>query len=70
MNKYKYTQEDVDKLIANGGLKIYTSMDRNLQNNVQKVLDDPNNYKAITNNPNEKNEDGVYKLQASATIID
>ena len=70
MNKYKYTQDEVDKLIANGGLKIYTSMDRNLQNNVQKVLDDPNNYKAITNNPNEKNEDGVYKLQASATIID
>ena len=70
MNKYKYTQDEVDKLIANGGLKIYTSMDRNLQNNVQKVLDDPNNYKAITNNPNEKNEDDVYKLQASATIID
>ncbi|UBK73323.1 transglycosylase domain-containing protein [Clostridium perfringens] len=66
----KYTQDEVDKLIANGGLKIYTSMDRNLQNNVQKVLDDPNNYKAITNNPNEKNEDDVYKLQASATIID
>ena len=70
MNKYKYTQDEVDKLIANGGLKIYTSMDRNLQNNVQKVLDEPNNYKAITNNPNEKNEDDVYKLQASATIID
>lgn len=70
MNKYKYTQEEVDKLIANGGLKIYTSMNRDLQNNVQKVLDDPHNYKAITNNPNEKNEDGVYKLQASATIID
>lgn len=70
MNKYKYTQEEVDKLIANGGLKIYTSMDRNLQNNVQEVLDDPRNYRAITNNPNEQNEDGVYKLQASATIID
>ena len=70
MDKYKYTQEEVDKLIANGGLKIYTSMNRDLQNNVQKVLDDPNNYKAITNNPNEKNEDGVYKLQSSATIID
>lgn len=70
MDKYKYTQEEVDKLIANGGLKIYTSMNRDLQNNVQKVLDDPHNYKAITNNPNEKNEDGVYKLQASATIID
>ena len=70
MNKYKYTQEEVDKLIANGGLKIYTSMDRNLQNNVQEVLDNPSNYRAITNNPNEQNEDGVYKLQASATIID
>ncbi|MDU1685454.1 MAG: transglycosylase domain-containing protein [Clostridium perfringens] len=70
MDKYKYTQEEVDKLIANGGLKIYTSMNRDLQNNVQKVLDDPNNYKAITSNPNEKNEDGVYKLQSSATIID
>lgn len=70
MNKYKYTQEEVDKLIANGGLKIYTSMDRNLQNKVQNVLDDQSNYFAITNNPNEKNEDGVYKLQASATIID
>lgn len=70
MNKYKYTQEEVDKLIANGGLKIYTSMDRNLQNNVQNILDDPNNYRAITSNPNEKNEDGVYKLQSSATIVD
>lgn len=70
MNKYKYTQEEVDKLIANGGLKIYTSMDRELQNNVQGVLDDPSNYRAITNNPNEENEDGVYKLQSSATIVD
>ncbi|EGT3615391.1 peptidase [Clostridium perfringens] len=70
MNKYKYTQEEVDKLIVNGGLKIYTSMDRNLQNSVQEVLDDPSNYRAITGNPNEQNEEGVYKLQASATIVD
>lgn len=70
MTKYKYTQEEVDKLVANGGLKIYTSMDRKLQNKVQKILDDKNNYWAITKNPDEKNENGIYTLQAAATIID
>ena len=41
--KYKYTDEEVSKLFVNGGLKIYTTMNRTMQDGVQAVLDDRSN---------------------------
>ena len=37
--KYKYSDEEVSKLLANGGLKITTNMDRELQDYTQNLLD-------------------------------
>ena len=73
--KYKYTDEEVTKLFANGGLQIYTNMNRSLQDSVQSILDNtkvngftedgdlvsPNSYK-----PNTKS----YQFQASSTVVD
>lgn len=66
--KYKYSDEQVESLIQAGGLKVYTTMDRSLQDYTQKVLDNYNNY----NIPgyDKLNKDGVPLLQSSATITD
>ena len=66
--KYKYTDEEVSQLMVNGGLKIYTTMDKNLQNFTQTTLD---NYKNLgISNKETYDKDGVPLLQASATIMD
>lgn len=66
--KYKYTDEEVSKLVVNGGLKIYTTMNRDLQDFTQSTLD---NYKNLgVNNKETYDKDGVPLLQASATIMD
>lgn len=66
--KYKYTDDEVSKLMINGGLKIYTTMDKELQDFTQATLDNYSNL-GITN-PETYDSDGVPLLQASATIID
>ena len=72
--KYKYTDEDVNKLFVNGGLKIYTTLNTDMQDKVQSVLNDRNNLKVDANwdgtYTDEYDADGVPLLQASATIID
>lgn len=69
--QYKYTDEEISKLILNGGLTIYTTMDRALQDSTQEILNDRSN---IDNSQNygedEYDENGVPLLQASAVIMD
>lgn len=72
--KYKYTDEEITKLFANGGLQVYTNMDRSLQDATQEIL---NNTKVngYTNNGNYVNPDSYkqntesYEFQASATVV-
>ena len=66
--KYKYTDEEASQLMVNGGLKIYTTMNRQLQDFTQATLDDYSNL-GISNKETYDN-DGVPLLQASATIMD
>lgn len=67
--KYKYSDEEVTKLLANGGLKINTNMDRDLQDYTQQIL---NNYKANNVGYKEEYLEGTKTpaFQASATIVD
>ncbi|KYH35093.1 penicillin-binding protein 1A/1B [Clostridium tepidiprofundi DSM 19306] len=73
--KNKYTERDINNLLAFGGLKIYTTMNTELQNAVQKILDDR------TEPTKEKASDYLFprynnlkpvqpKLQASTVIMD
>lgn len=66
--KYKYSDEQVENLIQTGGLKVYTTMDKSLQDYAQKVLNNYNNYGI--NGSDKLGKDGVPLLQASATITD
>jgi len=66
--KFKYTDEEVSQLMVNGGLKIYTTMNRQLQDFTQATLD---NYSNLgISNGETYDKDGVPLLQASATIMD
>ena len=72
--KYKYTDDEVSKMIVNGGLRIYSTMDRNLQNATQEILNDNKTYQVGNDlSKNISTADGHYTypaLQASATIMD
>lgn len=68
---YKYTDEEVDRLFATGGLKIYTTMDRKMQDSTQAVLDNRDNLQIDINaNPETLDENGTPALQASAVVMD
>ena len=69
MKKYKYTEDEVNNLFVNGGLKIYTTLDTALQNKVQSILDNRANI-AVDGSTEKLDENGVPLLQASATIMD
>lgn len=72
MKKYKYTSEEASKLLTNGGLKIYSTMDKTLQDYTMSILNDSKNFN-LGNNKNEMIESQGYKypaLQAAATIMD
>ena len=68
--KYKYTDEEVNKLLVNGGLKIYTTLNTQMQNAVQEILDERTNLQVDDTSYDPTDNDGVPKLQASATVID
>ena len=68
--KYKYTDEEVNKLLVNGGLKIYTTLNTEMQNAVQNILNERTNLQVDDTSSDPTDNDGVPKLQASATVID
>lgn len=71
--KYKYTDEEVSKLFVNGGLKIYTTMNRTMQDGVQAVLDDRSNFDVLIDGSYSEEPltaEGVYMLQSAATVMD
>lgn len=71
VKKLKYTEEEASNLIANGGLKIYTTMDTDLQDSVQEILDTSSNYTvAFRGGVETVGEDGIPKLQSAASIMD
>jgi penicillin-binding protein 1A len=63
--QYGYTDEQVNSLILNGGLKIYTTMNRSLENSAQAIINNNNSYgETLTD------KSGIVEPQASATLID
>ena len=63
---YNLNNEEVEKLLMFGGLKIHTTMNRDLQHHSQKVMDDDKNI-GITSKPNDK---GIIQPQGSAVVMD
>lgn len=65
-SKYKYTDEEIDNLLTHGNLKIYSTMDKELQLSTQNILNDENNLRVSSN----KNKDGITEPQMSAVLVD
>ncbi len=63
--QYKYSESEINNLLMYGGLKIYTTMDRSLQDAAQNIINDNKNY-GITSKP----INGIVDPQASAVVMD
>ena len=63
MAKYNYSQSQVTALLINGGLKIYSTMDNDLQDKSQNIIDNDPVFNKVNNTSNSA-------IQASAVIID
>lgn len=66
--QYNYTDAEVNNLLSYGGLKIYTTMDRALQDAAQEIIDDSKNYGSIKTKL--LGDDKIMDPQASAVIMD
>lgn len=64
--KYHYSDDEIDNLLANGHLKIHSTMDKDLQIATQNIIDDGNNLRVSSS----KDEKGIIQPQASAVLVD
>lgn len=64
-SQYSYTDEQVNNLISDGGLKIYTTMDRSLQDSTQTILNNDASF-GFTSKIDDR---GIVEPQASATLV-
>jgi penicillin-binding protein 1A len=65
--QYKYSETEINNLLMYGGLKIYTTMDKNLQDAAQAVLNDNKNYDSVAT---KTLDTGIIDPQSSAVIMD
>ncbi|MBU3181003.1 transglycosylase domain-containing protein [Clostridium psychrophilum] len=63
MAKYNYSNSQVTSLLINGGLKIYTTMNKDLQTKSQKIVDTDPVFKKVKNTSSKN-------IQSSAVIFD
>lgn len=69
MTNYHYTADEVEKLFMYGGLKIYTTMDRSLQESAQTIMNDKKYFSAVQKGDiNDLNN--IVQPQASAVVMD
>ncbi|WP_426349217.1 transglycosylase domain-containing protein [Alloiococcus sp. CFN-8] len=66
IDRYKYTEAEATNLLNNGGLKIYSTMNRELQNHTQDVINNDPSFNSVPGT----DENGILKLQASAVVMD
>ncbi len=64
MEKYTSAYNEKNDSIRNGGYKIYTSLDQDIQNMLQTNLDE------VLSSYTELQENGKYALQGAAVIVD
>lgn len=64
--EYHYSSTEVQHLLMYGGLKIYTTMDKDAQDNTQNLLNDDSTFGIKS----KKDKNGSLQPQASAVIMD
>lgn len=64
--KYNYSDDEIDNLLVNGSLKIYSTMNKDLQVASQNILDQDEKLNRLT----RKDEENTIQPQASAVLVD
>ncbi|MEY8000355.1 transglycosylase domain-containing protein [Clostridium sp. Mt-5] len=64
-SKYKYSDEQIENLLMYGGLKIHTTMNKDLQEKTENTLDNDSIFQASSLDKN-----GIVQPQASAVVMD
>lgn len=62
---YNYSDDEIENLLINGGLKIYGTMNKDLQTKAQEILDEDPKLKGFA-----RDDNGTLQPQASAVIVD
>lgn len=65
--KYNYSEEEVGKLLSNGGLKIYSTMDKDLQEYAENVIYNMSEYVDVSSS---KDTNGMMQPQAAVVVTD
>ncbi|WP_032121898.1 transglycosylase domain-containing protein [Clostridium amazonitimonense] len=68
--QYNYSDKEVSRLVTYGGLKIYTTMDKDLQHYSQKIIDDTPKYIDIKEFTVKSGGMDVVQPQVGAAIMD
>ena len=68
--KYNYDDDYVENLLAAGSLEIYTTMDKDLQDAAQDIVDNPNSYYPLTGITFYVDENGISQPQIGGSFID
>ncbi len=67
MEEYGWSEEEADYMIYNGGLKIYTTMNRKAQRIVEKEYDESSNFPSVTGT--RKDSDGNLLNRETGNIL-
>ncbi|WP_243108641.1 transglycosylase domain-containing protein [Clostridium rectalis] len=67
VSQYHISQTEAERMIMYGGLKIYSTMDKNLQDSTQNTLNNMDKILGINSNSDSNK---ILQPQASATIMD
>ena len=65
-----YTEENARKLIYTGGLQIYTTLNQQAQDAIEKEFNDPNNFPSVEYYNNKQDEEGnIYNKNGDKVIL-
>lgn len=64
--KYNYSDDEIDNLLVNGSLKIYSTMNKELQVASQNIIDQDEKLNRLT----KKDDGNTIQPQASAVLVD
>lgn len=67
-SQYNYTDNEINSLLMYGGLKIYTTMNKDLQDSAQNIINDDSSFGSGFKST--KDSKGIIQPQASGVIMD
>lgn len=68
--KYDYDDDYIENLLATGSLEIYTTMNKDLQDYAQDIVDNPNSYSPLRGIDFYVDENGISQPQIGGSIVD